>query len=103
MMEMLTKRPLDWRNVQGEGKDRIPDFIKSAPRHMYLETSEGTTMLGMRYFLLSLLVSVFSVGEAAVVDVAAGFVRGGGRAASNGSNGIKETLRSESSYSSKIG
>lgn len=58
-MDMVTS-PLDCRNSHGGGNERMPDFMRSAPRQMYLDTAGCIVMLGMRYFV------VFAVGDESV-------------------------------------
>ena len=83
MMEMVTS-PLDERNSHGEGKDLMPDLIRSAPRQMYLDTCGWIAMFGMRYFLV-----VVSDVSLAPMASSGDDGKGGGRAANNANRGIR--------------
>ena len=89
-MEMVTS-PLDERNSHGEGKDLMPDLIRSAPRQMYLDTCGWIAMFGMRYFLVVNASSVVVVSDVSLAPMASSGDdgKGGGRAANNANRGIR--------------
>lgn len=88
----MVTSPLDERNSHGEGKDLMPDLIRSAPRQMYFDTCGWIAMFGMRYFLVvnvSSVVAVVSDASLALMASSGDDGKCGGRAASNANRGIR--------------